>query len=191
MPRLWNDTIETHRQAVRDATLDATAVLVAKHGLASVTMSKIAQATGIGRATLYKYFPDIEAILMAWHERQIGSHLDQLSRIRDRDGDVGARLKAVLMTFAMISHQRHDTDLGALLHRGDHVVRAHQRLRDLVGGLLAEGAASGALRSDIAPDELASYCLHALTAAGALPSKAAVSRLVEVTLDGLRPLARG
>lgn len=191
MPRLWNDTIETHRQAVRDATLDATAVLVAKYGLASVTMSKIAQATGIGRATLYKYFPDIEAILMAWHERQIGSHLDQLSRIRDRDGDVGARLKAVLMTFAMISHQRHDTDLGALLHRGDHVVRAHQRLRDLVGGLLAEGAASGALRSDIAPDELASYCLHALTAAGALPSKAAVSRLVEVTLDGLRPLARG
>lgn len=191
MPRLWNDTIETHRQAVRDATLDATAVLVAKHGLASVTMSKIAQATGIGRATLYKYFPDIEAILMAWHERQIGSHLDQLSRIRDQGGDVGARLKAVLMTFAMISHQRHDTDLGALLHRGDHVVRAHQRLRDLVGGLLAEGAASGALRSDIAPDELASYCLHALTAAGALPSKAAVSRLVEVTLDGLRPLARG
>ncbi|MCI3130922.1 TetR/AcrR family transcriptional regulator [Phenylobacterium aquaticum] len=191
MPRLWNDTIETHRQAVRDATLDATAVLVAKYGLASVTMSKIAQATGIGRATLYKYFPDIEAILMAWHERQIGSHLDQLSRIRDQDGDVGARLKAVLMTFAMISHQRHDTDLGALLHRGDHVVRAHQRLRDLVGGLLAEGAASGALRSDIAPDELASYCLHALTAAGALPSKAAVSRLVEVTLDGLRPLARG
>nr|WP_272886653.1 TetR/AcrR family transcriptional regulator [Phenylobacterium aquaticum] len=171
--------------------MDATAVLVAKYGLASVTMSKIAQATGIGRATLYKYFPDIEAILMAWHERQIGSHLDQLSRIRDQDGDVGARLKAVLMTFAMISHQRHDTDLGALLHRGDHVVRAHQRLRDLVGGLLAEGAASGALRSDIAPDELASYCLHALTAAGALPSKAAVSRLVEVTLDGLRPLARG
>lgn len=191
VPRLWNDTIESHRQAVRNATLDATAALVAEHGLASVTMSKIAEATGIGRATLYKYFPDIEAILTAWHERQIGAHLEHLSRIRDQGGDVGARLKAVLMAFAMISHQRHDTDLAALLHRGDHVVQAHQRLRDLVAGLLAESAESGALRADIAPDELASYCLHALTAAGALSNKAAVSRLVEVTLDGLRPVARG
>ena len=191
VPRLWNDTIETHRKAVRDATLDATAALVAEHGLASMTMSKIAEATGIGRATLYKYFPDIEAILTAWHERQIASHLDQLTQVRDQGGDVGARLKAVLMAFAMISHQRHDTDLAALLHRGEHVVRARRHLRDLIGALLAEGAEIGALRSDIASDELASYCLHALTAAGALPSKAAVSRLVKVTLDGLRPLARG
>ena len=35
-------------------------------------------------------------------------------------------------------------------------------------------------------DELASYCLHALTAASSLPSKAAVRRLVKVTLAGLR-----
>jgi hypothetical protein len=38
-----------------------------------------------------------------------------------------------------------------------------------------------------APEELASYCLHALTAARALPSDAAVKRLVAITLDGLRP----
>jgi hypothetical protein len=34
---------------------------------------------------------------------------------------------------------------------------------------------------------LASYCLHALGAAGSLPSKAAVHRLVTVTLAGLQP----
>ncbi|MGI9077433.1 MAG: TetR/AcrR family transcriptional regulator, partial [Gemmatimonadaceae bacterium] len=55
MPKLWNETIEAHRRAVRDATLNATAALVAEHGLASVTMSQIARETGIGRATLYKY----------------------------------------------------------------------------------------------------------------------------------------
>src|SRR5438046_10020276 len=83
MPKLWNDTIETHRREVRDATLDTTAALVAKHGLRSVTMSQIAEETGIGRATLYKYYPDVEAILVAWHERHVTSHLEQLSALRD------------------------------------------------------------------------------------------------------------
>ncbi len=54
---------------MQDAALDATAALVAERGLRSVTMSQIAAQSGIGRATLYKYFPDVEAILLAWHER--------------------------------------------------------------------------------------------------------------------------
>jgi hypothetical protein len=58
----------------------------------------------------------------------------------------------------------------------------------MVRDLLAEAAATGAVRNDVAPDELASYCLHALAAAGSLPSKAAVRRLVTITLAGLRPL---
>jgi hypothetical protein len=59
----------------------------------------------------------------------------------------------------------------------------------MIRDLLTEGAETGELRNDVAPDELASYCLHALAAAGSLPSKAAVHRLVTVTLAGLRPRA--
>jgi AcrR family transcriptional regulator len=187
MPKLWDETIETHRRAVRDATMDTTAALVAKHGPASVTMSQIAKETGIGRATLYKYFPDVEAILIAWHERQVNSHLEQLAAVRDQAGEAGERLKTVLETYALISHEHHGTELAALLHRGEHIARAEQQLSDLIRDLLTEGAATGDIRDDVAPEELASYCLHALTAAGRLPSKAAVRRLVTVTLAGLRP----
>ena len=56
-------------------------------------------------------------------------------------------------------------------------------------GLLAEAAAAGEVRDDVDPSELATYCLHALTAAGALRSDAAVGRLVDVTTTGLRPAA--
>ena len=169
------------------AILDATAALLAQHGLTSVTMSQIAQATGIGRATLYKYFPDVEAIMMAWHERQVTSHLHHLAAVRDHAGAAGQRLEAVLEAYAFISHEHHGTELAALLHRGEHIARAQQHLRDFVRELLTDGAKTGDIRDDVAPDELAGYCLHALTAAGSLPSKAAVRRLVTLTQAGLQP----
>lgn len=189
MPKLWTETIEAHRRTVREATMDTAAALVAEHGLASVTMSQIAEETGIGRATLYKYYPDIESILVAWHQRQITGHLQQLAEARDQAGDPRERLEAVLQAYALISHQsrgHHGTELAALMHRGDHVKHAQRHLNDFIRDLVAEGAKSGDLRDDVAPDELATYCLHALTAASSLPSKAAVHRLVQVTLTGVR-----
>src|SRR5690349_21818610 len=121
MPKLWSDTVDAHRREVRDAILDATAALVAAHGLQSVTMVQIAEDTGIGRATLYKYFPDVEAILLAWHERHVTSHLEHLAAVRDQAGDAGGRLRAVLEAYALIVYERHDTELAARLHRGKHI----------------------------------------------------------------------
>ena len=189
VPKLWNETIEAHRRAVRDAILDTTAALVTDHGLRSVTMSQIAEKTGIGRATLYKYFPDVEAILLAWHERHVRSHLEYLAELRDQaGGDARGQLEAVLGAYALIQHKRHATELAALLHRDEHVAQARRHLTDIIRDLLTEAAQTGDVRDDIAPEELASYCLHALTAASSLPSEAAVRRLVMVTLAGLRPL---
>ena len=191
MPNLWKETMEAHRAAVRDAILDTTWALVAEHGLTSVTMSQIAEKTGIGRATLYKYFPDVEAILLAWHQRQITDHLEYLVEVRDQAGDAAERLEAVLEAYALISHERfsHEhpgPELAALLHRGVHITGAQEQVHNMIQDLLIEAAETGDVRDDVAPDELASYCVHALTAASSLPSKAAVRRLVTVTLAGLR-----
>ncbi|OUC91481.1 TetR/AcrR family transcriptional regulator [Streptomyces swartbergensis] len=187
MPKLWNETIDAHRAAVREAILDTTAKLVAEGGLRSVTMSQVAERTGIGRATLYKYFSDAEAVLLAWHERQIAAHLEQLSDISHQTGTAVERLTAVLEAYAGIARQRHGGELAALLHQGEHVTHAEQHLQGMLQHLLAQAAQAGDLRSDVPPAELAQYCLHALTAAAGLTSQAAVTRLVSVTLDGLRP----
>lgn len=189
VPKLWNATIEEHRSAVREAILDATVALVEAQGLLSVTMSQIAEETGIGRATLYKYFPDVEAILHAWHEREIDGHLGYLAEIRDRGGGAGERLAAVLEAYGLISrgsHGHRDTELAALMHRTHQIARPEIRLRKLVRDLIIEAQESGDVRADVGPDELVNYCLHALTAAKSLPSKAAVGRLVTITLAGLR-----
>ena len=190
MPKLWNQTIETHRREVRDAILETTVELVGEHGLRSVTMSQIAEETGIGRATLYKYFPGVEAILHAWHERQITGHLDYLAEVRDQVGDARKRLEAVIEAYALIFHAsrgHHDTELAALMHRGGQVALAEKQLCRMIRELTTQGQKSGDVRSDVIPDELVNYSLHALTGASGLPSKAAVHRLVAVTLAGLQP----
>jgi AcrR family transcriptional regulator len=192
VPKLWSETIELHRHSVSDAILAATAALASDHGLRSVTMSRIAEDTGIGRATLYKYFPSVEAILLAWHERQVSGHLTYLAEVRDQAAGAGERVEAVLSAYALIRHEsrgHHDSELAAFLHRDDQVAQAQRQLAHLLRDVLADAAAAGAVRDDVAPAELASYCLHALSGASSLPSKPAVRRLVSVTLAGLRTRA--
>ena len=190
MATLWSETVEAHRREVRGAVLDTAARLVGEHGLLSVTMSQIAEETGIGRATLYKYFPDVEAILLAWHERHIRGHLELLEQARHDGEGPGERLRAVLEAYALVaheSHRHHDTELAAFVHRHEQVVRAERSVRDMIGELVAEAQQAGVVRDDLAPDELASFCVHALAGAGAVASKPAVGRLVAVTLDALQP----
>lgn len=190
VPKLWTETIEAHRREVGEAIIHTTASLVADHGLRSVTMSQIADETGIGRATLYKYFPDVESILLAWHERQIAAHLAHLVEVRDQVVGPGPRLAAVLGAYASITHESRghsDSELTAMLHGDRRVLQAERQLHGMIGDLIREGARTGEFRGDVDSDELATYCLHALAGATGMRSRSAVRRLVEVTLSGLTP----
>ena len=193
MPKLWTETVEAHRQSVQAAILEAASSLVDEHGLRGVTMSQIAERTGIGRATLYKYFPDVESMLEAWHAQQVEAHLAQLEELRERVRPDADGLKQVLSTYAVLRYG------GALhasagargtlvrrLHAGDQMDAARSRLFEFMRGLLSEAAKTGAARGDLPPGELAAYCLNALEAARDLGSKAAIRRLVDVTLDGIQ-----
>jgi hypothetical protein len=97
----------------------------------------------------------------------------------------GERLEA----YALMAHGRPNelggTEIAALVHRGEHVAQAQPHLHGFVRDLIADAAQSGQARSDVAADELATYCLHALAAASPMPSKAAIRRLVDVTVAGL------
>jgi AcrR family transcriptional regulator len=196
---LWNETVEEHRRSVHAAILDTTAALVAEHGM-GVTMSQIAQQVGIGRATLYKYFSDVQAIMVAWHERQVNDHLRQLADVAAEFPEAGERLRAVLTVYTELSStgRSHDEDrhlasdsahpaaFAVPLHQGAHVDQARQNLHELLTRTIAVASDGGLVRDDVPAAELATYCLHALAAAAEMPSRAARDRLVAVTLTGLR-----
>lgn len=193
MPRLWSETIEEHRREVGEAILDTTAQLATEHGLLNVTMSQIAEETGIGRPTLYKYFASVEEILRAWHQRQIDHHLQILTETADVDGPAHQRLANVLRTYAHIQQHRadhqkqHSAEFVPVLHHDDQFIPARRELHNLIRELIADAGASDSVRSDVNADELTTYCLHALTAAQESPTRAAVDRLVDLILDSLQP----
>ncbi len=96
----------------------------------------------------------------------------------------------MLEAYALLSrHARghQDARFAALLHRDERVARAERQVHQLIRDLLAAAAKAGQVRDDVPPEELASYCVHALAGAGPQRSKAMVGRLVSVTMDGLRP----
>jgi len=185
VPKLWRETIGAHREQVRDAILDASASLAETHGPLSLTMSQIAEETGIGRATLYKYFADVESILRAWHERHVRDHLDRMKQIADRPGEAITRLEDVLTEYAGSLHRSHHGDLGPILHRHADMAGPQRQLTELLERLIGEAARDGRVRSDVPVRELASYCVHALAASRHLRASGAGRRLVTVTLDGL------
>lgn len=164
--------------------------MVSARGLRSVTMSEIAAAAGIGRATLYKYFSDVDAILRTWHEREVRRHLEQVVNAADTSDEPGERLVAVLRAYARVTRERHghdNSEVATVLHRGAHMVEAERKLRGVIELALAEAARSHLVREDVAVNELAAFSMHALAAARVLRSKDELDRLLELTLNGLRP----
>jgi AcrR family transcriptional regulator len=185
MPKLWDDTIEAHRGAVGAAIFAATGAIVAEEGFTGLGMAKIAARAGIGRATLYKYFGDVDALLVAWHRHMIGAHLAALARVRAAHPEPAAALSAIATATAQIRHGHH-APVAALLHSLPHVRHARDHLTRLFGEVIAEAAAAGAVRTDIDAAELARFVVAALDAAPA--GKAATARLVELIRRALAPV---
>jgi lactoylglutathione lyase len=165
--------------------LDAVGAVLTEDGPGAITLAHVAARAGIGRATVYKYFPDVDSLLSAWHERHVTEHLTHLAAIGS--GDPRAHLATVLEAHARHTRQQPDGDLIARLHHGSSARQHRNELRDFLTDLISKGARAGQVRADVPADELAAHALAALGAARELSSEDAVRRLVAVTVAGLEP----
>ena len=191
VPKLWTGTIEAHRQQVHSAVVASAANLVALHGLRGLTMSGIAEDAGIGRATLYKYFPNVESILTEWHDEQITQHLGQLSELASSTMSPEERLTAALNALAHISYAagKHGPgpEIAAILHAGDHATRTDQDMRRLLLGLIKDAVGVGVVRADIPAEELTTYCVNAAMGSRRPSSPAALQRVTQLIMASLKP----
>lgn len=188
VPRIWSSTVEQHRADVRSAVMAAAIELATERGVMRVTMAAIAERAGIGRATLYKYFSDVEAVLVAWHDETAGAHLGALrSAVEGLDPMAG--LRHLVDAHAEIVRSWHSPGQPDLTSLSTGTLTAfettHQQVADLFIAQISAAQGAGEVRTDLRPSELAAYVLAALEATQSATSKASARRITDLILASI------
>lgn len=82
---------------VTDALVEATGRLMEQLGYRKTSMEDIAAAAGVSRATAYLYFPNKEAMLVAWLDRRTSERLKALKAVIDSEPDPIERVRKVVL----------------------------------------------------------------------------------------------
>lgn len=153
------------------------------------SMRAIAQAAGVGIATLYRHFPTRGSLVDAVYQDQVSrltvgarelvarrAPLEALRRWMDLFGDWIATKNGMLDT------------LLTMIESGE-IAHADTRAEILaaIDDILAAGRASGELRADVTADTIAAALIGIFTVAGPREHEAMASRLLDLLVDGLRP----
>jgi len=158
------------------------------HGSHAVPLQEIARRAGLGRATVYRHFPDRQALAVA----VAGQQLELLRRAVAEFGDDPRSFRYLLR--AVLSTQATMRPLVSLMR--EMPVRDQQRHTDTLVGVLTppfrRAQAEGHLRADLEPGDLVLVLSMMEGAAGALPPPGpdraeAARRLIDVLIDGLFP----
>lgn len=68
------------------AIIQAAVDLMTQHGFEATTMKQIARAAKLGDATIYKYFPSKEKLVLAYFEQAIADALLQFQKTKGQEG---------------------------------------------------------------------------------------------------------
>lgn len=136
--------------------------LFRENGIDATTMETIADVAGITKRTLYRYFPNKEAIASAYWLGNVREKTAMLPKLLQAYPDTRARLTAVFLD-ACVGFNA-DPEL-ARMHFGHQFQQLGRQLESQVNpsndltafltSLIAQGQTSGDVRSDIAAEQLA------------------------------------
>lgn len=139
--------------STRDAVLDAVDRLLGRYGYGKMSIADVAREAGIGKGTVYLFFPSKEELVLSAIDRIAERLLAEAQVIADGPGPVITRLRRCLLVRVMARFdgaQTHTSSLDALLaalrpallqRRESHFDREAR----LLEGLLVEGRRRGDL----------------------------------------------
>jgi AcrR family transcriptional regulator len=80
VPKISAATLQEHRAETIDRLLDSWGDLVMAKGFDTVTLADVAAQVGLARTAIYNYFPDREALLFAWTDREVRRTVESLEQ---------------------------------------------------------------------------------------------------------------
>ncbi|WP_185949595.1 TetR/AcrR family transcriptional regulator [Microbispora sp. KK1-11] len=173
----------------RDLIVSAAQELFLEQGV-DVPLEEVARRAGVGVGTLYRRFPDRDALLRAVGEESLRRLVD-LAETAWREepdawhalcrflrGSVALRLGVLPAKLEPHLHQR--------MRVGQDLHEMRQRVIAAVLRMIERAQADGVLRADVGPGDIALLMtLNVYTPPG-MHNEQAMGRVVEIMLDGLR-----
>jgi AcrR family transcriptional regulator len=173
----------------RDLIVVAARELFLEQGI-DVPLDEVARRAGVGIGTLYRRFPDREALLRAVGEENL-HHLADLAQTAQREepdawhalcrflrGCVKLRMGELSAKLDPHLHQR--------LRAGHDLHEIRQQVIDALLGMTEQAQADGALRGDVGPGDIAMLMTLHIYLPANMTGEPAVARVTEIMLNGLR-----
>jgi AcrR family transcriptional regulator len=107
VPKISAATLQEHRAETIDKLLDSWGDLVMEKGFDAVTLADVAAQVGLARTAIYNYFPDREALLFAWTDREVRRTVEALQQDLEKADSFAEKLRVFVRSQLIEFHQRH------------------------------------------------------------------------------------
>lgn len=148
--------MEVHEDATTTRILDAAYDVFARHGAKRATMNQVADASGLGVATVYRRFPRKAHLVRAVAVREAVRMTAEVAAEMERDGTAAEQGAAGFTAFAHAIAKRpfivrllrgDDERDGDLIHAGELADQVMVLARDYIAGWIRARQAEGRYRS--------------------------------------------
>jgi len=158
----WADLTEEYRKGQRESIARTAMALLVESGGAGLSMSALAQAVGISRPTLYRYYPDMDSVLVGVAEL-VSRHDEAFASQVLAESDPRRQLRTFIDAVTDPAAHGHLSAIelqAALPPEGRKLLNAHEdRARGLLTDILRRGVKDGYFAADLDPDTDARFVL--------------------------------
>ncbi len=173
--------------ARRDLILDAANSVFAEHGV-NAPLELVIEQAGVGRATLYRNFPDRGALMKALFERSLENIEARAQAMQDRDDALFGLLEHVALGIATAAPL---SDYWRAIDRDHPIIgAARRRITAVFSAPLQRAIAAGLCRADLAATDIPLITgMLGASLRGASPAarRALARRALELLCAGLQP----
>jgi len=153
VPKVTGGSVAAHRQATRDAIFAAFSELVYERGYDAVSLADVAAAAGMSRTTMYNYFSDKDALVVAFTESEVRGFTESLAAGLAAAATPVERLRVYVRSqlgYISRNHLPPGRSLQMLLSADAYQRLLHHvhSLEDTLRTILADGIAEGTFVAD-------------------------------------------